>query len=53
MEGAWGVLFGEGNTAYPFAKVRKQFDHGREGGDSVHSFYRVIPVIFARPNDAE
>ena len=31
-------------TAYPFAKVSKQFDNGLE--DSVYSFYIVTPTVF-------
>ena len=27
--------------AFPFAKVRKQFDNGHEGGESILSFYDV------------
>jgi hypothetical protein len=50
-EHGWGVFFDDGNAAYPFAKVRKQFDNGREGGDSVHSFYETIGVLFKRSDD--
>ncbi|HEX7174070.1 MAG TPA: hypothetical protein VF240_02135 [Pyrinomonadaceae bacterium] len=50
-EHGWGVCFDDGNAAYPFAKVRKQFDNGREGGDSVHSFYETIGVLFKRSDD--
>ena len=50
-EYGWGVYFDDGNAAYPFAKVRKQFDNGREGGDSVHSFYETIGVIFDKRSD--
>lgn len=45
-EGAWGVYFDDENAAFPFAKVRKQFDNGREAGDSVESFYRAIGAVF-------
>jgi len=50
-EHGWGVFFDDGNAAYPFAKVRKQFDNGREGGDSVHSFYETIGVLFNKRSD--
>jgi hypothetical protein len=50
-EHGWGVTFGEGDTAYPFTKVRKQFANGREGGDSVHMFYDTIGVLFKRSSD--
>ena len=52
-DGAWGVYFDNDNAAFPFAKVRKQFDNGREGGDSVHSFYSTIPYLFLRTEDAD
>ena len=38
------VKFDEKNIAYPFAKVEKQFENGL--GDSIHSFYTVIPTFF-------
>ena len=38
---ALGVALGRNNLAFPFAKVRKQLLNGREGGDSVVSFYDV------------
>lgn len=40
------VVFDNVNKAYPFAKVRKQFDNGL--GDSIYSFYNVILVVFQR-----
>ena len=50
-EYGWGVFFDDGNAAYPFTKVRKQFDHGREGGDSVHSFYETTGVLLKQRSD--
>jgi hypothetical protein len=47
--GHWRVSFDGDNAAYPFAKVRKQFEHGPE--DSIRSFFEVIPVIFAPAAD--
>lgn len=44
-EGQWQVSFDEKNAAYPFAKVQKQFNNGP--GDSIKSFFEVIPVVFA------
>jgi hypothetical protein len=38
---ALGVALAGDSMAFPFAKVRKQFLNGREGGDSVLSFYDV------------
>ncbi|HYN85772.1 MAG TPA: hypothetical protein VER32_10985 [Pyrinomonadaceae bacterium] len=51
--GGWGVLFDAGTTAFPFAKVSKQFANGREGGDSIHSFYTTIPVILRSLDDVD
>jgi hypothetical protein len=42
--GQWRVVFDDANAVYPFAKVRKQFQNG--AGDSIKSFFEVIPVIF-------
>lgn len=39
--GGLGVRFANGDTVYPFAKVRKQFDQGVEAGESLASFYDV------------
>lgn len=38
----WDILLKEGNMAFPFNKLRKLFENGVEGGDSVHSFVSVI-----------
>ena len=43
-EGQWQVSFNETNAAYPFAKVRKQFENGP--ADSIKGFFEVIPVAF-------
>lgn len=51
--GGWGILFDTGTAAFPFAKTSKQFANGREGGDSVHSFYRTIPVILRSLDDVD
>jgi hypothetical protein len=48
QEGAPGVFFDDENAVFPFAKVRKQFDNGREGGDSIESLYRTIGPVFKR-----
>lgn len=37
----WSVHFGGNNHAFPFARVRKLFLNGLEGGDSILSFYDV------------
>lgn len=43
-EGVWCVAFSDGNMAYPFAKVAKQFENGLD--DGISSFFKVIPVLF-------
>jgi len=45
-DGTWGVFFDDRNAVFPFNKVRKQFDNGVEGGESVLGFFDMIgPVI--------
>ena len=46
VDGAWCVRFDDHNAAYPFAKVSKQLEHG--AGDSLLSFFIIIPVVFRR-----
>lgn len=43
-EGSWAVVFNEGNAAFPFNKVAKQFANGSE--DSVRSWFDAIPLLF-------
>jgi hypothetical protein len=43
-DGAWCAAFDEKNAAFPFAKVRKQMDHGVE--DGIGSFFHTIPLVF-------
>lgn len=43
--GAWGVFFKDSSAAFPFSKVRKQLEDGSEGGESILSFYDVLPRI--------
>ncbi|GAC1446836.1 MAG: hypothetical protein NVSMB56_09330 [Pyrinomonadaceae bacterium] len=55
VDGQWAICFGEAtdkSVAYPFNKVRKFFERGLESGDSLVSFYKVIPVIFKFDQDA-
>jgi hypothetical protein len=33
QENGWGIVFSEGNEAYPFNKVRKAFQNGLAGGE--------------------
>ncbi|GAA2905146.1 hypothetical protein GCM10010517_71300 [Streptosporangium fragile] len=43
----WGVLLPDGSTAFPFAKVRKQFRDGVEEGESIAGFYRIAVDFIA------
>jgi hypothetical protein len=43
-DGSWCVRFDEKNAVLPFAKVAKQLESG--SGDSVYSFFSVIPIVF-------
>jgi hypothetical protein len=43
-DGHTGVSFDDRNWVFPFAKVSKQFENGL--GDSIYSFYTLIPVVF-------
>lgn len=47
-DGRWGVQLKSKVTAFPFSKVRKQFDNGIEGGDNIASFYEDFPFIAKR-----
>ncbi|MBB2914273.1 hypothetical protein FHS43_005585 [Streptosporangium becharense] len=56
----WGVLLPDGSTAFPFAKVHKQFRDGVEEGESIAGFYRIAVdylatgrIREARGDDAE
>lgn len=40
----WCVAFDDKNRVFPFAKVAKQMDYGRE--DSIASFFTMIPIVF-------
>jgi len=46
--GGVGVLFDSGDTAYPFAKVAKQFEQGLEQGESIASFYKISVDFVAK-----
>jgi hypothetical protein len=43
-ENGLGIVFSDGNVAYPFHKIKKQMINGEE--DSIASFYTTIPIIF-------
>ena len=49
-DGDWGVFFNDSNAAFPFSKVRKQFDNGVSGGDSILGFFDIIPEVLLRKN---
>jgi hypothetical protein len=46
QEGEWAVCFDAENMAFPFNKVRKQFQNGKE--DSIFYFFETIPLVFSR-----
>jgi hypothetical protein len=48
QDGALGVFFNESCGAFPFNKVRKQFENGIE--DSILCFFVVIPAICQIPH---
>lgn len=44
-DGAWGVFFDDGGAAFPFAKARKLVEDGLIAGESITSFFDVLPTI--------
>lgn len=44
---ARGVLFPNNARAFPFSKVRKQFDHGTGGGESIAGFFDTAVKMVA------
>lgn len=46
--GGLGIRFDNGDTAYPFAKVAKQFAQGQEQGESIASFYDISVDFVAK-----
>jgi len=50
-DGWWGIYFNDRNAAYPFNKVTKQFENGRDGGDSILSFFDTIPIVLLKKTD--
>lgn len=42
----WCIKFNGGEKAFPFNKVKKQFDN--DIGDSIFSFYRIIPDLLKK-----
>lgn len=52
-DGTWVVLLPNGNTVFPFSKVRKQFRDGQEAGESIASFYHVAVTVVAEGSSNE
>lgn len=53
VNGQWAIAFNPSNAAFPFNKIAKLFENGLEGGDSILSFYQVIPAVFKNNQLAE
>jgi hypothetical protein len=45
VDGTWIVDFGGKGSVFPLARAYKQIENGKE--DSIGSFFRGIPVVFA------
>lgn len=45
QEDSWAIRFDDGSLAFPFAKVRKLFASGLEGGESIVGFFEAIPFV--------
>lgn len=41
---SWSITFSEGNSVYPFTKVRKQLESSE--GESVLGLFTAIPLVF-------
>jgi len=41
----WGVRFDEKSGAFPMSKVYKQLEDGHDSGESILSFFTVLPII--------
>lgn len=39
-----GIVFSDGNVAFPFNKIKKQIENGND--DSIAGFYKTIPILF-------
>ena len=47
-EGASGIFFSASSAAFPFSKVRKQFENSVRGGDSILGFFDAIPEVLLK-----
>jgi hypothetical protein len=45
--GALAILFPNGDAAFPFGKVARQFEQGRDAGESIASFYDLCVSFVA------
>lgn len=48
-KGSWGVFFDNSNAVFPFSKVQKQIENGRDKGDSMLSFFDMLGSVFKLP----
>ncbi|MEQ9490549.1 MAG: hypothetical protein RIM72_16315 [Alphaproteobacteria bacterium] len=46
IEGDVCVAFDNRSCVFPFAKIAKHLENGRE--DSVHSFFTLLPIVFEK-----
>lgn len=47
-DGKWGIFFDNNAVAFPFAKAHKFVKEGLAGGQSITSFFEVLPVVLKR-----
>jgi len=52
-DGSWGIFFRDSSGAFPFSKVRKQFDDGSAAGESILSFFDVLPIVLSGKLDKQ
>jgi hypothetical protein len=52
-DGSWGIFFQDSSGAFPYNKVRKQFDDGGAAGQSILSFFDVLPLILSGELDRQ
>ena len=48
-DGRWGIFFDDSNAVFPFSKVQKQIENGRDTGDSVLNFFDMVELVFKAP----
>jgi hypothetical protein len=47
-DGTVGVFFDDSNAVFPFTKVRKQFENGRDPGDSILGLFDMIDPVMPK-----